>query len=202
MKQKLKVSNLNKGIAYPDFKALTALEAMNCNMDELQGKKNKIEEHNKRQAGTIILSRFLKLFALLDYYNIDKSDMDSCWFQLAYKLAEKHEPSFQIEKAPRGRPSEWNAGSLFGLYCAVEFMKFNDDGKIIDDGHACKLALSKFLKHLSNKSLKTIQNKYAESKNSPFVHFVKEAKNEEQRRNVIMYGLHMYLKDLRSKSSQ
>ena len=38
MKQKLKVSNLNKGIAYPDFKALTSLEAMNCNMDELQEK--------------------------------------------------------------------------------------------------------------------------------------------------------------------
>lgn len=204
MKQQNKESNINDTILFPEFKdPISCLGKLLYTQEECEEKSREIEKHNQHQAGRIALVRFMKLLDLMDAYGIEKTDSDTMWMTLAYKLAEKHEPSFQIEKAPRGRPSKWDTFSLFGIYCIIEFVKFNNT--ITDDSHACKIAISKILKYTKiNISQKTLQNKYAESKSkrNPFIYFLKKAKTEAQRKEFIMYGMHTYLDSLKEKSSQ
>ncbi|MPW44082.1 hypothetical protein [Acinetobacter guerrae] len=204
MKHKNKESNINDTIPFPEFKdPISCLGKLLYTQKAFEEKTKEIEKYNRHQAGRITLIRLMKLLDLMDAYGIKKTNGDTMWMALAYKLAEKHEPSFQIEKAPRGRPSKWDTFSLFGIYCIIEFVKFNNT--ITDDSHACKTAISKILKYTKiNISQKTLQNKYAESKSksNPFIYFVKNAKTEDQRKELIMYGMHTYLDSLKEKSSQ
>lgn len=204
MKQQNKESNINDTILFPEFKnPISYLGKLLYTQKEYEEKSKEIEKHNQHQAGKIALIRFMKLLDLIDAYGIEKTNSDTMWMTLAYKLAEKHEPSFQIEKAPRGRPSKWDTFSLFGIYCIIEFIKFNNT--ITDDSHACKIAISKILKYTKiNISQRTLQNVYAKSKNkkNPLIYLLGQVKNEDQRKESIMYGMHLYLESLKEKSSQ
>lgn len=204
MTDKSKFPDLNKTIPFPKFKPpISLLGVFFYTQKELEEKNRQIEKYNQHQAGRIALVRFMKLFDLLDHYEIDKTNSDCMWMMLAYKLAVQHEPSFQVEKAKRGRPSKWDDGDLFGIYCTVNFIKFNNS--ISNDSHACKIALQNHLKiHFPKLPLKTLQNKYIDSKNSNLVkmhnHFFEE--NSQKWKDGIMFGFHTYLSDLKNKVSQ
>lgn len=204
MKDKSEYPDLNKTIPFPEFKdPISCLGKLLYTQKEFEEKSKEIEKYNRHQAGRIVLIRLMKLLDLMDTYEIEKTSNGTQWMALAYKLAEKHEPSFQIEKAPRGRPAKWDTFSLFGIYCIIEFVKF--DNTITDDSHACKTAISKILKYTKiNIPQKTLQNIYAKSKNkkNPLIYLLGQVKSEDQRKESIMYGMHLYLESLKEKSSQ
>ena len=161
MDKKQKPKELMQRIESPKLKYLTALGSMALDSKKTEKEYN---QHNNSEHLKVVLKQMNKLLLLMEFYNIDKDDIEDRWFKLAYHLAVTHEVGFKIAQ-PSGSKKKWDVPQLLGLVATIRLIIIY---KPMSVSNACQIIKDRYFNGRST-TKKTIENKYGEALRSKTV---------------------------------